>query len=55
MRVVRVLRVSERGNFEWEGRETITVTGSRIRRTPIEPGELTTRISVWIDYALAPR
>jgi len=55
MRVVRVLRVSERGDFDWEGGESITVTGSRMRRTPIEPGELTTRITVWIDYALAPR
>ena len=55
MRVVRVLRVSERGDFDWEGGEVITVTGSRIRRMPIEPGELTTRINLWIDYALAPR
>lgn len=55
MRVSRVLRVSERGTFEWEGNETIVVTGSRIRRPNIEPGELTTRIQVWIDYALVPR
>ena len=54
MRVARVLRVSERGEFD-TGDEYIVVTGSRIRRTPIEPGELTTRISVWIDYALVPR
>jgi uncharacterized protein YggE len=55
MRVSRVLRVSERGSFEWEGDETIVVTGSRIRRPNIEPGELTTRIQVWIDYAMVPR
>jgi len=55
MRVGRVLRVSERGDFDEEGGEYIVVTGSRIRRTPIEPGELTTRVNVWIDYALVPR
>ncbi len=55
MRVSRVLRVSERGNFEWEGDDTIVVTGSRIRRPNIEPGELITRITVWIDYAMVPR
>jgi hypothetical protein len=55
MRVSRVLRVSERGTFEREGEETIVVTGSRIVRTNIEPGELITRIQVWIDYAMVPR
>ena len=55
MRVSRVLRVSERGSFEWEGDETIVVTGSRVKRPNIEPGELTTRIQVWIDYAMVPR
>jgi uncharacterized protein YggE len=55
MRVARILRVSERGDFDLEGGEQIVVTGSRIRRTPIEPGELTTRINVWIDYAMVPR
>jgi uncharacterized protein YggE len=55
MRVSRVLRVSERGSFEWDGGDQIVVTGSRIRRAPVEPGELTTRINVWIDYAMAPR
>ena len=55
MRVSRVLRISERGGFDMEGGEYIVVTGSRIRRTPIEPGELTTRITVMIDYAMVPR
>jgi hypothetical protein len=55
MRVSRVLRVSERGSFEWEGEETIVVTGSLIKRPNIEPGEITTRIQVWIDYAMVPR
>lgn len=55
MRVSRVLRISERGGFDMDGGEYIVVTGSRIRRTPIEPGELTTRIKVMIDYAMVPR
>ncbi|MET1110599.1 MAG: SIMPL domain-containing protein [Allosphingosinicella sp.] len=55
MRISRILRVSERGSFEWQGGDQIIVTGSRIRRTPVEPGELTTRIRVWIDYAMVPR
>lgn len=55
MRVARVLRLSERGQFDDGDDDVIIVTGSRIRRTPIEPGELTTSIEVWIDYALAPR
>lgn len=55
MRVSRVLRVSERGGFNMDDGEYIVVTGSRISRTPIEPGELTTRISVMIDYAMVPR
>jgi uncharacterized protein YggE len=55
MRVSRVLRVSERGGFEQEARNgLIMVTGSRIPKTPLEPGEITTRITVWIDYAMVP-
>jgi hypothetical protein len=54
MKVARVIRVSERGDFEYEGGQSIVVTGSRIPRTRIEPGELKTRIHVWIDYALLP-
>jgi uncharacterized protein YggE len=55
MKVARVLRVSERGDFDYDDTDQIVVTGSRIRRTPVEPGEITTRIRVWIDYALIPR
>ncbi|MEO6635092.1 MAG: SIMPL domain-containing protein [Allosphingosinicella sp.] len=55
MRVARVLRVSERNDFESEGGQQIIVTGSRVRATPIEPGELVTSIRVWIDYAMVPR
>lgn len=54
MRVVRVLRVSEHGGFDNDREESIVVTGTRIRRTNIEPGDLSTRITVWIDYALLP-
>ena len=54
MRVARILRVSERGPFDTSARY-ISVSGSRIRPTPIEPGALTTRIDLWIDYALVPR
>jgi uncharacterized protein YggE len=55
MRVARVLRVSERGSFETRDGENIIVTGSRIPRTAVEPGELSTRIDILIDYALVPR
>lgn len=55
MRLGRILRVSERGNFDWEGGDQIILTGSRVQRTPVEPGELTTSIDVWIDYAMVPR
>ncbi len=54
MRIVRVLRVSERDtNIAEDG--TITVTGSRVRPTPIEPGEIAAQAQVWVDYAMVPR
>jgi uncharacterized protein len=55
MKVARVIRASERGDFNYEGNESIIVTGSRILRTRIEPGELRTTIHVWVDYALIPK
>lgn len=55
MRVARVLRVSERGDFDIDPGETIVVTGSRIRPTPLVPGEIPAKVTVWIDYALVPR
>ncbi|MGZ8284768.1 MAG: SIMPL domain-containing protein [Allosphingosinicella sp.] len=55
MRIARVLRVSERQSFDSEEAGYVIVTGSRIPATPLEPGELKTRVSVWIDYAMAPR
>jgi uncharacterized protein YggE len=56
MKVARVLRVSERSSFDNdEGGQSIVVTGSRIAAAPVEPGEIGTRVTVWIDYAIAPR
>lgn len=55
MRISRILRVSERQSFENEDNGYIVVTGSRIPSTPLEPGEIQTRVRVWIDYALVPR
>lgn len=55
MRITRVLRVSERGDPDAEEGGDIIVTGSRIPRTPIEPGEIATTVTVWIDYAMVPR
>jgi hypothetical protein len=55
MRVGRVLRLSQRGAFEMEAGSGIVVTGSRINRTPVEPGEISTEVQVWIDYALVPK
>ncbi|HEY0085846.1 MAG TPA: SIMPL domain-containing protein [Allosphingosinicella sp.] len=54
MRVTRVLRVSERRDFVDNDGGEIVVTGSRISGTPVEPGEIATRVTVWIDYAMAP-
>jgi uncharacterized protein len=55
MKIARVLRVSERGDFRNEDGDTIVVTGSRTRSTPMEPGEIAITGRVWIDYALVPR
>lgn len=55
MKVVRVLRVSERASNG--GGEDIIVTGSRRSVPPpvLLPGEQTITTRVWIDFALAPR
>jgi uncharacterized protein YggE len=55
MRVVRVLRVSERASAGGDGE--IIVTGQR-RGTPLPvllPGEQAITTRLWIDFALAPR
>ena len=55
MRIGRILRVSERQSFESEEEGYIVVTGSRVPLAPLEPGEVATRVKVWIDYAMVPR
>lgn len=52
MRVGRMLRVEEGG---YTGDEAIVITGTRLRRSSLAPGEIATRIAVTIDYALVPR
>lgn len=70
MRVARVLRVSERGNFARQP-DYVTVSGSRVARPslsgeppppppsaapppPVAGGEMQRTATVWIDYALVP-
>jgi uncharacterized protein YggE len=55
MRITRVLRVSERGNFDVEHGDRIVVTGARIAATPIEPGEIRTNVRIWVDFAMTPK
>lgn len=55
-RVGRLIRIGDRK--AWSNpisQETIVVTGSRIPRTPIEPGEITTQAVVYVDFALIDR
>lgn len=56
-RLGRVLRVTDRQLFTERGgySEEVVVTGSRIARTPIEPGEIETIAVVYVDYALTDR
>lgn len=59
MRVARVLRVSERGRMADNGADS----GMRHRvepppvygGTPISPGEVRQRVTLWIDFALMPK
>lgn len=55
MRITRILRVSQRNDFDREDRDYIVVTGSANRPTPIEPGQVKTSVAVWIDYAMTPQ
>jgi uncharacterized protein len=56
MRIARVLRVSDRGRQSNDSEQYVLVTGSRITAgPPVEPGELETRVRVWVDFALAPQ
>ena len=52
-RIGRILRVSERRNYGSEQMgDQIVVTGSRIARTPVEPGELSVAADIFLDVAL---
>lgn len=52
-RIGRTLRLSERKSYSTETRsDEIIITGSRTARTPVEPGELTTRALIYLDVAL---
>lgn len=63
MRVARVLRVSERGRSSDSGadngvRYRVESLASRSMggpETPISAGEVRQRVTLWIDYALAPQ
>jgi len=63
MRVARVLRVSERGRSSDSGadngvRYRVESLASRSMggtETPISAGEVRQRVTLWIDFALAPR
>lgn len=54
MRIARVLRVSQRGAFDTED-DAIIVTGSRVRTPVLEPGEVRTAVTIWVDYAMVPK
>jgi uncharacterized protein len=55
MRIARVLNVSERREDYGRGGEIIVTGTRRNNGPPVEPGELATEVTVWIDYALAPK
>jgi uncharacterized protein YggE len=54
MRVVRVLRVSDRRFQEPDDGTTIVVTGSRIRATPLEPGDVDYVSTMYAEFLLEP-
>ncbi|WP_164549738.1 SIMPL domain-containing protein [Altericroceibacterium xinjiangense] len=54
MKVSRVVRVSDR-SFRSDERQMIVVTGSRIGVTPIEPGEITSEVTVHAEFLLQPK
>lgn len=53
MKVVRVVRVFDR-DFRDGDDDRIVVTGSRIRPTPIEPGDVTFTAIVHVEFLLEP-
>lgn len=51
-KVARTIRISERRTWSDDNADQmIVVTGSR-RVTPIEPGELTMKATIYVDFAL---
>lgn len=54
-RVGRLLRISDRRAWTESEGDAIIVTGSRIRPTPIEPGEIETNVTVFVEFALVPQ
>jgi uncharacterized protein YggE len=56
MKIGRVLQLSERGDFVvGDSLNNLPALRSNFAQpTPVEPGDLTTRVTVWIDYALVP-
>ena len=50
MRIVRVLRVSERG-----AQSELLYQLASNNGPPVEPGEVKTTVNVWVDFAMAPR
>lgn len=59
MKVVRVLRLSERGNAAapdlFVSANSIRAVGSPPSPAPMSAGEMHERATLWIDYALAPK
>lgn len=53
--VSRILLVSDSSVVFRGGTRSIVVTGSRVARTPIEPGEVTISARYNVEFALAPR
>jgi uncharacterized protein len=55
MKIGRVLQVSERSEFSGDMLNQLpALRRTSAPSTPVEPGDLTTQITVWIDYALVP-
>jgi len=54
MRLGRMLRVQE-GGYTGDGVGDIVITGTLLRKSSLAPGEIETRITVTIDFALVPR
>lgn len=54
-RVGRLVRMGDRRTFTNPESSEIVVMGSRLNRTPIEPGVVETRATVFVEFALVDR